>query len=196
MWGIVALIVIIGSVWFFMGSGGSKDEQAIAPTGTTPIATTSAVEGAAVQQAASPAPSTSSPTVTGTIGSLRAMTGDFTCSVTVTRATEQSKGMVFMSGGKIAGNFTATMQGKSVHASLINDGTNIYLWSDASPRGLKLPSSAANTSPMLKDYEDSTPVAYTCSPWMVDASKFVPPSSITFMVLSTAPSAAKPAAAR
>lgn len=173
---IVVLIVILGGVWYVMNSGSA------APASPNPAQTTAAAD------ALNNASGTPSGQTAGTIGGLLSM-GDVTCTVDMTSASDGS-GTVYVSGGKMAGDFSMTANGQTMSAHMINDGSFIYSWSDAAPQGVKMPVPAAgstNTAPSgQQNFDPSTPVNYSCQPWTVDASKFTPPSSVNFMTLPSA----------
>ena len=177
---IVVLVVVVGGAMYFMHTAASTTQTAyLAPTqaGTTtaPAETTQPDETAAT----STAPASGS----GTIASLMVMTGNAQCAVQVGGANPAS-GTIYVSAGKMHGDFTMTMKGKTMHAYMINDGTSVYSWSNMAPQGVKVAASAA-TAPgaTTHGYSASTNVSYTCSPWNPDPSEFVPPTSVIFMAL-------------
>ena len=173
--GILASIVVVAGAWHFMSK--SSSEATTAPTQAAGLATSTALT-----------PTITTPTTgqagSGNIGSLLAMSGSVMCTVTVSAAGTQSSGTIYVSNGKMHGDFTMNIAGKTMHASMINDGAYMYSWSDMIPQGVKIPiSAAASTGDTTHGFGNSTPVSYNCSPWTTDASKFVPPSNISFMTI-------------
>jgi hypothetical protein len=176
---VIVIIVIVGAMYLMNkssgGSGAPTDQTAVQP-----VATTSTAQNAAAPTSATANPATGS----GTIASLMAM-GSVTCTVNVA-GTNPSSGTVYVSGGKMRGDFTTTIQGKSMHASMINDGTYMYSWSTMAPEGVKIKvtaGAAASGASAHAGVNPSTNVNYNCSPWTVDAGQFTPPSAISFMVV-------------
>ncbi len=163
---VVAAVVVLGGAWYVMSMNASGPA---APQGAGD-------QGAAQNNAG-----------TGTIGSLMAMGGSVMCDVDITGANPGS-GTIYVSGGKMRGEFTVAAAGKTMHASMINDGQYIYSWTDMMPQGIKMAVSAGSgTSGSANQGVDaSTPVNYTCNAWTADTAKFMAPSDIKFMMMGSA----------
>lgn len=107
-----------------------------------------------------------------------------------------SSGTIYMSSGKMRGDFIAKVQGaQEVQSHMIVDGQTSYVWSDAMPQGVKMKFDAAATAnatdPMAKGNIDPNQKAnYDCSYWSADQSKFALPSGVTFMELGNPAAAA------
>ncbi len=99
-----------------------------------------------------------------------------------------SSGTVYMSGGKMRGEFKTIAEGREVSSSaLIRDGY-IYTWSSAAPKfGAKMAvktEGQVNTSGVYS--WDTTQVGdYDCDPWTPDEATFVVPTSVTFTLVKS-----------
>lgn len=130
----------------------------------------------------------------GTLATLLAM-GTVKCDVLIKNAEMNGTAIVYVAGGKMRNEITANGPQGEMHMTMINDTKNIYTWGDALPQGIKMPVTNA-TTPSSEGRIDQglptdTPVEYSCAPWSEDASKFVPPSSVSFMELGNVPSMPK-----
>ena len=115
------------------------------------------------------------------------------CTFRSSAETADSSGVVYISGGKVRGDFDSTTKVgtnvSTVKSHMITDGDEIRVWSDGEEMGMLMktaqaPSGAVdtqvqNTAPMPLDMNDSS-VDYDCDMWVADASVFTPPSSVTF----------------
>ncbi len=112
------------------------------------------------------------------------------CSYDYTDATTgKMSGKVYISAGKMRSDYSITDNtGKETTGSVINDGTNMYMWSSSMNQGIKI----AVTEEMKKDmanaqgeaakYVDmNKKVNYHCDAWTMNTTSFAPPSNIQFM---------------
>lgn len=81
-----------------------------------------------------------------------------------------------MDGGKIRGDFTATMNGQTVNTSFIGVDGYMYTWSDMLPQGMKVKAESAGGTSGGEGIDPATPVEYACEFWSADQSKFTLPS--------------------
>lgn len=119
----------------------------------------------------------------GSIGSLLALGKSLECNITVSTSGAQTEGLVYLSSaGKMRGDFSTTANGNVIHATTINDGTYVYSWTNLSKQGFKatVASSASTGAGAHGGVDNSTTLKYSCKPWAVDGSKFVPPSTVKF----------------
>ena len=132
-----------------------------------------------------------SPTPTGTM-SLHELIGSKTaqkCTFVSTADSVRSSGTILVGGGKMRGDFTSVVQGKTIRSYLIvRDGAS-YVWSDAMPQGVKMslataekPRTNSVASEQAVDFNRKTD--YNCTPWTVDNSMFTLPAGITFTEMS------------
>lgn len=119
-------------------------------------------------------------TSTGTFADLMARVGSWKCDAKATYDGGASEGTVFMDGGKIRGDFVATMSGRSVDTSFVSLDGYIYTWTDVLPQGMKVKVDAAAGTAGGQGIDPSTPVDYSCVVWIADQSKFVLPSDMEF----------------
>src|ERR1700683_114218 len=64
------------------------------------------------------------------------MTGSQKC--TFSDSTNKSSGTVYVSGGKMRGDFQSSNNGKTNSSHMLNDGTFVYIWSDGQTNGIKM----------------------------------------------------------
>ncbi len=107
--------------------------------------------------------------------------------------TGKMSGKVFLSGGKMRSDYSITdKSGKETTGSVINDGTNMYMWLSSMPQGIKI----AVTEEMKKDIANSQgeaakyvdmnkKVNYRCDAWTMNSTSFTPPSNVQFMDYSS-----------
>jgi Flp pilus assembly protein CpaB len=111
------------------------------------------------------------------------------CTFNHTTDVSQSSGTVYVADGKVRGNFdvNATEVGQTFTAYMIADGGMSYVWSSMLPQGFMVP--IAETSAEVGSEADgidyNQKLDYSCEPWATDESFFVPPSTVTFIDVST-----------
>jgi hypothetical protein len=99
---------------------------------------------------------------------------------------EGSTGTIYMSGGKVRGDFDATVEGQTMKSHMIVDNNTSYIWSDGSKTGIKMSFDPnATTSPATTDtqsgsFDASTQMNYKCGAWIPDASLFALPAGVAF----------------
>ncbi len=129
----------------------------------------------------------------GTIKSLLTSGVPQSCTFTSEKQASTS-GTVYVSAGKMRGDFTTINQGQSMTGHLIIDSGYSYIWSDLLTRGMKVTltegQSSASAGTDNQGMDVNQPVSYTCKPWTPDESKFTLPSNITFTSISVPGSAA------
>jgi hypothetical protein len=117
--------------------------------------------------------------------------GSYQCTVKQYMDDFGSEGIVYVSAGKIRGEFTTVAEGKNLETSIIVDNGYQYVWSSAMQNGfkMKLPESTttsttgASTSGTYS-WNAEQIGDYDCTPWTVEQSKFIPPSTIVFTDMS------------
>jgi len=135
---------------------------------------------------------------TGTLGSLKSlMTSAIpqTCTFT-SQKQATTNGTIYISGGKLRGDFTSTNQGQTINGHMLVDSGYSYIWTDLNKRGMKVAVTEGQTSGSTtsQGMDLNQAVSYTCKPWVPDASKFTLPTDITFMTF-TMPKVAAPSGA-
>lgn len=125
----------------------------------------------------------------GSTAELIARGGDHVCTFDQTVENSRSTGTVYISNGKMRGDFksdvSASGTNMSVESHMISDGEFMYTWSSMMPTGFKMAvvqnTTADGTTPTSQQMFDANmKLSYDCDPWAVDASKFTLPSAVTF----------------
>ena len=99
---------------------------------------------------------------------------------------KESMGTVYVSGGKVRGDFTVSVQGKDMTTHMIGDGTNSYIWTDGQTTGIKMAFDPAtevqnsNTPTQSNGVDVNAKMNYNCESWTADQSKFEVPTTVTF----------------
>lgn len=125
---------------------------------------------------------------TGTFASLMGMAGAQECTISTQVEDTSSQGVVYVSGGKIRGDFTSTVNNQTMHSHMIHLGSTVYTWTDEMPQGFKMevPQGDATSDTTSKEVFDANQnVQYSCKPWLEDSGKFTPPADIQFMDMNT-----------
>lgn len=129
------------------------------------------------------------------------MTGTLKC--TFSNSTNNSSGTVYVSNGKMRGDFQSTNNGTAQQSHMVNDGTFVYFWVDGQ-NGTKMSLSAikneeaqvsgtpSNNSQPQGGMDMHQKSIYSCSPWVANSSVFTPPASVTFTDYSAMMQKAQP----
>jgi len=112
------------------------------------------------------------------------------CTFSTTNESGVSEGTSYVSGGKVRGDFTTTVSGKTTKSHMISDGKSSYIWNDEDKTGFKMTIDETTQADVTKDSDTPTSIKtegdldqkadYKCSKWIVDGSYFTPPSNISF----------------
>jgi hypothetical protein len=114
---------------------------------------------------------------------------------TFSDTTSGSSGTVYISDGKMRGDFISAIQGQTVTSHMIVDNQISYVWSDASTQGVKLSyekieqlttatasaQSSGNKMPISLDQK----VSYQCEAWVSDPAVLSLPSTVKFIDFSS-----------
>ena len=166
--GVVAVLVVAGGIWYWVSSSG---------TAGTPSST-----------ASSTATGTQPAAQTTTLRALATQGGNYTCTVSTIADNGQTTGSVFTAGGKTRLDFKITLNGTDTTMHTIRTGTTAYTWVEGQSAGTK--STITTSSSIVPQPQggviavnDNVQVASDCHPWSPDATKFVPPTGITFAAI-------------
>ncbi len=104
----------------------------------------------------------------------------------------KTDGVMLVANGKVRGSFSLTdPKGVVTAGNMINDGAFSYTWDDTTKTGMKIAMTEELKKMGEETVKDNPQVAemnkktdYRCKAWVVDASKFVPPTDIKFTDLS------------
>lgn len=169
---LLGLILVTGAVLIIKGE--PKDEVVVEDTQTT--------------EAETPAPAENKK-FEGSTAELIARGGDHVCTFDQTVENSRSTGTVYISNGKMRGDFksdvSASGTNMSVESHMISDGEFMYTWSSMMPTGFKMAvvqnTTADGTTPTSQQMFDANmKLSYDCDPWTTDVSKFTLPSAVTF----------------
>ena len=103
-------------------------------------------------------------------------------------AGNRSSGTVYMTGGatQMRGDFTVEASGTApVETFMVRTGGYTYIWSDASPQGIK--SQVINETELMSDDQNGgidEDTEFSCQAWSVDTAKFSLPNGIQFTDMS------------
>lgn len=107
------------------------------------------------------------------------------CSYSTDAGTAKITGTVYVSGGKVKGDFT-TMAGKTaISGHMVTDEKYVYTWTDGTNQGYKF---AIDTNTQTKEAAESNTQKpdfnqkfnYSCSPWIPDSKMMELPKNVTF----------------
>ena len=123
----------------------------------------------------------------GSTAQLMARGGDHKCTFDQTVENSHSTGTVYISNGKMRGDFksdvSAAGTNMSVESHMISDGEFMYTWSSMMPTGFKMKidqASSPSDEAGQGTFDANMKLSYDCAPWSPGSSQFTLPSSITF----------------
>lgn len=113
---------------------------------------------------------------------LQAVTSPQKCTFKDETSPEQAQGMVYISKGKLRGDFGMFSQGKTIKTHMISDGKYSYTWMDDSATGFKVALDAPKTEskPASTGVDADKQINYSCQAWSEDSTMFTMPSNIKF----------------
>lgn len=173
---VIALLAVLGlGLFAFMQS--KKSISSSVGTGSTSTTVT--------QESAQP---TGTPMSTGSIKDLLTAGKNVTCAVDYGQG--GTKGTVYVSGDKVRADFAIQVsENATTQSHMVKTGDYTYIWTEGNAKGTKIKVDVnAMTTPgatgQNKDMDLSQQFGMDCSTWLVDGSKFVPPSDVDFVDLS------------
>lgn len=108
-----------------------------------------------------------------------------------TYTNEGGTGKIYVSGGKVRGDFETKMEEKVTKSHMIVDGSTSYLWGDGGQEGFKMTFDTSNTASgdaetsLSGAFDASANMNYKCSIWVVDSSMFAVPTTVKFTSFGT-----------
>lgn len=167
---IIAIVVIVGGVFYFTR-----------PKQTTEVASNKEATSSAETSMQS-----------GSIKSLIEAGGSQKCTYKTTEAKYNSSGTVYVSGGKMRGDFESESDGQNQKSHMIYDGNVGYLWMDGQSTGFKmaLDPKASESGNSAQSVDTNKNYEFSCEKWNVDSRAFELPSGVTFSELPTMPTGA------
>lgn len=116
------------------------------------------------------------------------MAGSQKC--TFSDSSNNSNGTIYVSSGKMSGNFNTTTGGKTATTHMVEDGTYFYIWTGGDDKGYKVSVDAmkAASESSAKQVQDqrgnsvdiNKKANYSCSNWSPDQSVFTVPATVKF----------------
>lgn len=177
-------VVALGAVWCILASypasSGTIDQTQGAATTTLPVPTTSDTTPTPVVTTPThnPVPGVVTvPATTKIVGPLTLVLSykkPFNCSVH-TLAGPARSGTLYVSDGQARFNFGAS--------SMIDDGTNLYVWKKGATTGTKLSASVSTSGSAAANsggVDPATDMSYLCVAWSPDMSVFASPYAVSF----------------
>jgi len=178
------LVVALGTGIFFWHLGRSSDPLSSGPTPALPASEVSTTPG-----------NDDPIRGRGNLAALLALSRNLECAVAHDVDPQfSSEGTVFLSEGKIRGDFLTGLRGEQVLSSMIIRDNTMYLWSiiDGQAWGMRSVLGVEVSEREGAALETQEPIGledeiqYDCKPWAyVDGSVFVPPSDVLFRDLTT-----------
>lgn len=182
---IISAAVVLGLViagWYFMTA-----ERAEAPSD---VDATSTDEEALSDQVTKP--TTEDDLVgSGSLAALFALGKNLKCEFAYVsdETNAASAGTVYISGDKMRGDFEMEQSGQVYTSHMIQDGSYVYTWSQSAQGtfAVKMPvvegeaEASTDTTYGARPMDMTETVDYSCVPWGVNSTQFVPPADVQFM---------------
>jgi hypothetical protein len=109
------------------------------------------------------------------------------CEVGLDSQNTQTQGTVYISGGKMRGDFKSQVNGKTEITHMINDGKTQFVWTEGSSEmAFKISlealqqNSQDTTQAQNQTFDLETKRDYNCTSWTEDSSSFSVPTNIKF----------------
>lgn len=108
------------------------------------------------------------------------------CTFTSGTEGDSNSGTMYISNGKIRGEYSTKVEGETQNLSMIVDGNTTYLWGGETETGYKMtidPSTTVKPGEKPRELSFVDPdqdLNYNCTPWIVDATQFTLPANIKF----------------
>ena len=109
---------------------------------------------------------------------------------------ENGKGTVYVSDGKVRGDFSTILNDKTTISHMIVNEKTSYFWSDDEKSGIKMTFDTSEATPVPGEetpvtgsFDAGASMNYNCSAWIVDSSLFEIPTDIQFMSFGSNPPA-------
>ncbi len=126
----------------------------------------------------------------GTFKKLLRLQKNIVCDVSYAQkeTSAQVTGKVYVSGEKMKAHFSMTTLAGLVETNVISDGTEMYLWGKTAGGDMAMKftiDTTATSTAKSSQFNMNTDIDYSCQNWNVDASFFIPPSTIVFIDASS-----------
>ena len=184
IWAVVALVVIIVGILLFSGK---KNTSELTENATSTSKDTSKTPLSSVKPSATaPAPIVGMKT---SLGGIFDEKGNYQCDYKSLGSSEQTSNTVYVSNGKMRGEFRTYQTGASTGNIVVYDGDYLYVWTEGQSTGkISQPKTLADLPGIIPEDVSSgrilgtsaNNVSWNCHAWSRDASKLVRPSYVTF----------------
>ncbi len=184
VWGIVAVIIVALGVWYFS----SMNTSPAAATQETTIATSTASTTVSTSSATS---ATSAPVPVAAKSAFKSIftqSGNHECTYQQVGASTQTTSVIYISGGKMRGEFRTT--GTITEADLmIYNGGYLYSWKEGATTGTRTSIKSLADLPQVIPQNltsgavfgsSADSVSWDCHSWLTDPSVFVLPAYVKF----------------
>ncbi|MBA3733221.1 hypothetical protein H0W91_02500 [Patescibacteria group bacterium] len=174
-WGILAVVVIVLGIWWFNSRGHDADE--VNNVNTVASSTTSNTTNTT---------STLKPT---TFKGLLSQNGNFECKYEEVDPKFRSTNVIYLSGGKMRGEFRTSTSTGTVANIALYDGRYLYVWREGASTGVRTEPKTISELPSVIPADITSAaifgtspknVSWDCHPWSTDASILVKPSYVKF----------------
>jgi hypothetical protein len=98
-----------------------------------------------------------------------------------------STGTIYIGKGDVRGDFSSQVNGKTVQSHMIENATDMYIWTDEQKQGMKVSLTAAKKvagNVDMKTIDLNQTVSYSCKAWSIEPGSFDVPSEVTFQDFS------------
>ena len=119
----------------------------------------------------------------GTIRSLLSIGKDVVCTISGTNAQGSITGASYISGTMMRGDFSVQSQPMgTVESHMIRNGNDIFVWTGSQGAKMSFSMVTASGEAKAKSGVDlDSNIQYSCKDWVKDVSKFVVPTSVSFI---------------
>lgn len=176
--GIIALLAIVFGLWYFMSPATTTDDQMMATTTTTTTGTTG-----------TNTTGTTPKKTPVTFKSIFAQTANTQCDYAQTDTNSNGASVIYISGGKMHGEFRADINGAKTASIMIYNGGYLYSWKEGATVGTKASIKSLADLPAVIPTDltsgailgtGSENVSWNCHAWNTDPKMFVLPTYVTF----------------
>lgn len=159
--GVVVILVLFGGGAFMvLNRSGEKEPSSLKSSSVTPAASTTELTS---------------------LRDLPSLGSNKTC--TFFDAEIDSKGTMYIGSGELRGDFETNTEGEIITSHMIQDGSDMYIWSDKEKQGIKVSlaeAAKAAGSIDISKLDLNKKVEYTCSTWTPDPGFFKKPTDVEF----------------
>ncbi len=170
IWWIIVIVVVVGGIYYLSNKSAVVDDNEVTPTSEE------ADDQGSFNTASSDQKS---------LAELMALGTAQQCTFNQSLENSTNSGTFYLGLGQMRGDFTSVDGGQTTQIHMISDSKDVYTWIEGMNLGFKASASAgqptASGTPANNNGVDvNQKLAYNCSPWTADSSKFTLPTGIQF----------------